>query len=279
MVSRKSKKRASASQRESNVFKYLKSHPGLRLFLHFMLFVLLVVIAFLCVDRFLESYTRHGQEVEVPEFRHLSLDEAYKLANDKKLRLEIVDSVYSKTNKGLVRKQDPDPGSVVKEGRRIFLTINAKNVKVVKMPNLKGLSLRQAVLEMKVLGLSLGNIHYKSDIATNNVLGQLYKGRELKPGDEVETASEIDLIVGLNRRENLKAKVPNLFGKSAEEAIDMIHENYLNINNIEYAPGVVTDEQKSNAVVYMQEPEPLDSLIEYGAGVTIFLDLIEYESE
>lgn len=276
---RTSKKRASDSVRKPAILQYIRKRPVLRVLLHFLLFLILVLVAFLCVDRYLVSYTRYGQEITVPDFNHLTMEEAYELAAESDLRLEVVDSVFSKTDRGLVRKQDPEAGSVVKKGRRVFITINAKSVRIIPMPNLVGYSLRQAILELERQGLSLRNIRYRSDLATNNVLGQLYDGRPIEPGESIETASEVDLIVGLNRRDNIHARVPNLLGKSAEDAKKLIHDSYLNINSIEYARGIRTEEDRAKAVVYMQVPEPIDSLVEYGAGVTIFLDRIEHVEE
>ena len=56
------------------------------------------------------------------------------------------------------------------------------NAKKVSMPNLVGYSMRQAKAELNSRGLSLGKLIYVSDIATNNVLKQIYRNREIRPG-------------------------------------------------------------------------------------------------
>ena len=66
------------------------------------------------------------------------------------------------------------------------------------MPNLVGLSMRQALAELQSRGLVLGKLIYVQDMATNNVLRQLHGNREINPGKTIETDTVIDLVLGLN---------------------------------------------------------------------------------
>ena len=100
--------------------------------------------------------------------------------------------MFSKTGRGNVREQNPKAGAEVKEGRRIQLVINAKTVQKVAVPNLIGYSARQAVAELNSRGLTLGQFIYVSDMATNNVLKQKYKGRDIASGTMVEAEAPID---------------------------------------------------------------------------------------
>ena len=79
-----------------------------------------------------------------------------------------------------------------------MLTINATVPKKVTMPNLVGYSMRQAKAELSSRGLNLGKLIYVDDIATNNVLKQQQRGKDVRPGSSVESGSDIDLVVGLN---------------------------------------------------------------------------------
>ena len=109
--------------------------------LAFLFFTVLIVVSSLM----LKILTNHGKTIEVPDFTSLTVNEAKHEAAQSKLRVEVIDSIFvRKMEKGAVYSQNPKPGSRVKQGRRILLTINAKNAKKVSMPNLVGYSMRQA---------------------------------------------------------------------------------------------------------------------------------------
>ena len=132
--------------------------------------------------------THHGKEIEVPDFTNMSVAEASAEASAVGIRIDVTDSVYvRKMGRGLVFSQLPTAGSKVKQGRRIQLTINSIKPKQVKMPDLVGFSMRQAKAELQAKGLLLGRLRYTEDIATNNVLKQLYKGREIKAGRNIDS--------------------------------------------------------------------------------------------
>ncbi|MBQ1856948.1 MAG: PASTA domain-containing protein, partial [Bacteroidales bacterium] len=88
---------------------------------------------------FLNLLTRHGKELVVPDFTNMKISEAVYTASVDGMRIEVVDSVYiRRMGRGLVYSQNPKPGSKVKKGRRILLTINSVTPKKVQMPNLVG---------------------------------------------------------------------------------------------------------------------------------------------
>ena len=148
-------------------------------------------LAIFLVILFLSQYmlsciTKHGKELEVPDLTNITVAEAVDIAEECGLRVEIGDSVYiRRLGRGLVYSQNPPAGGKVKKGRRIILTINAVSPKKVSVPNLVGFSLRQAKAELQSRGLTLGKLTYVKDIATNNVLKQLWRGRVVEPGTSV----------------------------------------------------------------------------------------------
>ena len=153
-----------------------------------------------------------------------------------------------------------------------MLTINAMNAKKISMPNLVGYSMRQAKAELNSRGLALGKLIYVNDIATNNVLRQFYRNREIRPGRMIETGSEIDLQVGLNPSDNV-TYVPNVKGMKYLRAVDAIHDNSLNIGRIVFDKTVKNYTDSLNAVVYKQTPAASKSPPLMGSDVTINLSL------
>lgn len=221
----------------------------------------------------LGTITNHNETIEVPDFTSMSLNEARHEAARLKLRTEVVDSIFvRKMEKGAVYSQNPKAGSRVKKGRRILLTINAKNAKKVSMPNLVGYSMRQAKAELSSKGLALGKLIYVNDIATNNVLRQIYRNREIRPGRQIETGSEIDLEVGLNPEDNL-TYVPDVKGLKYLRAVDAVHDNSLNINRVVFDKTVRNYTDSLNASVTRQTPEASGNPILMGSDVTIYLSL------
>lgn len=220
---------------------------------------------------FLNMFTKHNQEISVPDFANLSVAEAEALAAQSGMRVEVADSVFVKRmEKGAVYRQSPRVGSKVKEGRRILLTINAVNSKKVTMPNLIGYSMRQAMAELQSRGLVLGRLIYVQDIATNNVLRQLKGNREIEPGVSIESESVIDLVVGLNSSDN-QTFVPDLIGLKNVSAQDAVHAHSLNIKKMRFDDSVKDYGDSLNAMVYKQVPEPSEEAVPMGEDVTLYL--------
>lgn len=231
-----------------------------------------VLILVLIINAILGGISRHGKEFPMPDFTNLTFEEAKQIAKENNLKLEITDSVYvNNLKKGAITRQNPTPESMVKSGRKVRLTINAVAPKRVQMPLLVGYSLRQAKTELNSSGLRLGTLIYMDDIATNNVLAQQYKGREILAGTEVEIESVIDLVLGLNPNDN-STYIPNLKGYRFSTAKDIILENSLNIQNAIFDSNIKDYSDSLEAVVYRQMPSPSDS-VKYilGTNVTIFL--------
>ena len=238
-----------------------------------ILWAVVIVVALIAGSViFLNVVTQHNRELIVPDFTNMTVAEAEALAADAGMRVEVTDSVFAKRiRKGAVRDQNPAPGSKVKEGRRISLTINALNAKKVTMPNLIDLSMRQALAELQSRGLVLGKLIYVRDMATNNVLRQLHGNREIAPGTTVETDTVVDLVVGLNPDTEASTYVPDVLGKRYMSAVDALHKQSLNIKTLRFDDSVKTYEDSLDAVVYRQSPEASDIPVNLGNDVSLYL--------
>ena len=236
------------------------------LLLAFVIVALLIAGAII----FLNVVTKHNQELVVPDFTNMSVEEASAAAMQAGMRIEVTDSVFVKRmQKGAVYRQNPAPGAKVKDGRRVVLTINAVNAKKLTMPNLIGYSMRQAKAELLSRGLVLGKLIYVQDMATNNVLKQLYKNKEIEPGTQIESESVIDLVVGLNNLDN-RTYVPDVYGLKNSRAVETVQEHSLNVKSLRFDTTVRDYDDSLNAVVYRQVPEPSDS-ISVGMGEEVVL--------
>ena len=255
-----------------------KDFPGKWLFNHVVMAAILVVALIVGAYVFLNLVTKHGQELVVPDLSNMTVEEAASAAESHKMVLEVKDSVYVKRmKKGAVYRQNPAPGSHVKSGRRISVTINAQNSKQITMPNLFGISLRQAKAEILSRGLLLGKLIYKEDIATNNVLMQLYRNEEIAPGTLIDSESVIDLVLGLNDIDT-ETYVPDVIGLKRMSAVDAVLDHSLNVKGLKYDKSVKDFDDSLNAMVYRQVPEPSDSIaVGIGSEVTLYLTLDEHK--
>ena len=238
--------------------------------------LVIVVVLLAGAMIFLNVVTMHNQELVVPDLTNMSVAEADSIATSEGMRVEVVDSVFVKRmRKGAVYRQNPTAGSMVKKGRRIALTINAMNAKKVTMPNVVGVSMRQAMAELQSRGLVLGKLIYIEDLATDNVLRQLMRGKVIEPGTQIESETVIDIELGLNETD-CRTYVPDVIGLRNVSAVDAVHSSSLNVNRIRFDSTVKNYDDSLAAVVYKQSPEPSDSLhVQKGEGVTLYMTIDE----
>ena len=135
--------------------------------------IALIILLFLITLFGLSIYTHHGQAYSVPNFKGLTIPEAEQIIEKKNFRCQIIDSVFiNDMKKGVIVEQNPPADFKVKANRTIFFTINAFTKPKVEMPNIVGVSLRQAKAILETRGLYVGRLIYAPDFAKNNILKQ-----------------------------------------------------------------------------------------------------------
>lgn len=170
---------------------------------HFILsnIILMVVVAVflgLLAMYFLDIWTSHGSTAIVPEVRNKSYDEATELLEKIGLKYEIADSVYdTSVEPGTVKEVWPHPGSTVKLGRLVFLTVNSFQPQqlTVTMP-LTGVSSRQAITYLESLNIKNIRIVYVPSNFPDLVEGASYKGKAIQPGMKIPVNANVVLEVG-----------------------------------------------------------------------------------
>ena len=142
--------------------------------------------------------THHGQEITVPDLSRLSAEQAEEKLAAIDLDYIILDTVDFKPDfpKLTIVEQEPKPGAKVKEGRKIYIKINASKYTMVSLPDLIEKTYRQAVPTLEAVGLQEGTITYKPYLGKDMVLELRLNGKKLKAGDKVLKSSKIDLVLG-----------------------------------------------------------------------------------
>lgn len=167
----------------------------------------------------LPAITRHGQFITVPNLKGFSWNEVETCLTQRNLRFEVTeDFAYSPDYPPrAVLQQYPKEGASVKEGRKIYLTLNTTTPPEVSMPHLVDGSVRNAHMLLKSQGLLLGAIKYVPDIAQNAVLEQWHDGKKIQPGTPIAKGSSIELVVGAGLGQKT-VEVPNVIGMKLADA-------------------------------------------------------------
>ena len=230
----------------------------------------LVVPACVGLFYFLDTYTEHDITVETPDFIGMTIGEIEAFADTNHLEFEIIDSLYSdELPKGTVAAQEPVPGYKVKRGRMIYVTINALLPKQVSIPDVRNLSLRQAKAVLESVGLKLGDLEYRPDIAKNAVLGQKIKGKEAKKGEMTFSGTVVDLVLG-DGLSNTRVPIPYLLHYTLKEATDRLNLSSLNLANFKIDTATMTD--TALVRVYKQIPAFNEkNLVPMGTSVILYL--------
>lgn len=93
------------------------------LFLMGLSFLLLIFI----IQRSLKLYTKHGNKISMDSFEGLTVEKAEELAKKNNFELIVNDSVYLVNQPGgMIVRHSPDSGSIVKRGRKVYLTVTKK---------------------------------------------------------------------------------------------------------------------------------------------------------
>ncbi len=213
--------------------------------------VLMVVFLFL-LSTLLGPLTRHGKNKTVPNVVGKSFEEAKKVLSNSGFDVEVQDSLYTDTTaKGTVLRQVPEGDAIVKISRTVYITINRQVPPIVEMPNIVGFSLRNAEMQLKNMGLKIGDTSYVTDFARNSVKEQRYhKGGPISPGTKIPQGSSIDLVLS-NGIGETEFSVPNLIGMTFGAAKNLLESNGLNFLVVLPDPDVV---DTANAYIYWQNP-------------------------
>ena len=142
--------------------------------------------------------THHGEEITVPDLSKLSAEQAEEKLSAIDLDYIILDTVDFRPDfpKLTIVEQEPKAGSKVKEGRKIYIKINASTYTMVALPDLIEKTYRQAVPTLEAVGLQEGTITYKPYLGKDMVLEMRMNGKKLKAGDKILKSSKIDLVLG-----------------------------------------------------------------------------------
>jgi beta-lactam-binding protein with PASTA domain len=212
----------------------------------------IILLSFFFV--YLPWRTNHGESITVPDLKGRSAGELAAFLEEHDLRYEVQDSDYVSNMPPLsVKDQYPKAGSKVKEGRKIYVTVIARNPPMVAMPNLIDMSYRSAQTTLQSFGLEASEPIYKSNLCMNCVLAQQLEGKDIPVGTRIPKGTKITVVVG-NGAGNTEGPVPDYLGLPLEEAKVAIKGANYELGSVIYDP----NSDKTPGTVIRQNPPAVE---------------------
>lgn len=222
------------------------------------------VLLFLLVIFILKMYTRHDESIQIPDLKGKSEAEARAILEDLDLEMIVTDSLFlPEAAPGTVRDQNPKPGSAVKGGRIVFISIFKKTPPMVPINVKEGDHLQIASLRLSNKGIKF-NVQYSPN---NSMIGVVMKvehnGRKLNYGELLEHGQTVVLTVG--EAIDTTVPVPNLFGLSYTDAMNLL--NGINLSGQGFfEPAAYTAEDSAAYHVCRQDPKFSSESMPLAAG-------------
>lgn len=175
-------------------------------------------------------YVKHASLVKVPSVVGLQFNEARLVLEKAGLDVKQGDVRYDESKPiGLVMDQNPTVDQMVKNGRRIYLTV-CGGEQLVEVPKLVGRTLRDAKFTLEQRNLQVGEIVKKF---TNEFPEDVVVSQIVQPGSKVKKSSRIDLIIS-NGQQVGDIIIPDVIGKKLDEAKKILEEKKLKVGKITY---------------------------------------------
>lgn len=244
-------------------------------------FAVLMIIIFL-LFALMRLYTGHGEVQPIPDLIGMELNDAHKLVEQESLRLVIEDSAYVEDAlPGSIISQNPSHGymksdssgiqaRMVKENRKIYVTLASYLPPKVEIPDMVGKSKRIALNLLDITGIKVESMEYVPDnVCTDCVLKQLYKGKEIEPGTRIYRGEGITLVLG--KKNAGYVSIPKISGFKYSEAKTILNRVSLNIGQITGGcEDCASERDTSNAFILKQYPD-FGSSVGVGTSIDVYL--------
>lgn len=193
-----------------------KKRKPLKVLLWLLTIIIIIIGIFLLINIVMPVLVMKGREISVPELVGMNKEEAILTIERTGLRpgeLRSVPDPEIPANR--VVAQNPRPGRKVKPGRKVDLDISTGTGKV-RIPNLEGLPLPNAITTLERLGLNIARI---DSIRSPMVPAGRVVGISPPSGAEVRQGTEV--VVSVSTKAGT-FPMPNLVGLNIETARGII---------------------------------------------------------
>lgn len=203
---------------------------------------------------YLPTITNHGETITVPNVEGMNVTELDEFLVERNLQYEVTDSTFSRDYPPLtILKQYPQPGSKVKENRKIFISLNRVDPPTVPVPDLIGKSLINADAVLPSNELIRGKIELVRGPFLQVVNKMKYQGKEIKPGTRIPKGSVIDLVVEDGGTDRFP--MPNVLDYTIDDSKVTLFGSNLSLGRVH----IMGDTSGREPVVILkQKPYPTD---------------------
>ncbi|MBR9920739.1 MAG: PASTA domain-containing protein [Bacteroidetes bacterium] len=234
------------------------------------------VILFLAlVFWWMKCYTKHGESLQVADYTGLKLEEVVEKAEDRNLRIQVMDSTWIEgMEPGVVLEQEPKAFSRVKENRTIYLKITKLIPEDVLLPALRSsYDYDQYARRIRLKGLktTVRERRFDNKLEPNTILHFFYgdtliSENMLNEGFKVPKGSVLEFVI--TERGLTTIPVPDLVCQTFTGAEFLLSSNQLTTGTTLPDPGV-TDQ--TTAYVYRQDPPADGRRVPLGQPITLYL--------
>ena len=227
----------------------------------------------------LDSFTNHGEKIEVPNLIGLHINEIEDTLENLSLRYEIRDSVYSDNYPmGFIIQQDPKPNidafsSFVKPNRRIYLTVVKKQESFKIIPDLLSKVTSKAIgrSRLEALGFKV-ELMMKDHKDRDKVLELIYNEKSVFSGTKVPKGANLTLVFGSGKK-GIPIELPDFKGMNIEFAKKTANRIGLELDVHYYDSLEMNYEDSLSAIVFNQYPDPeINNKSVIAIGSVVILD-------
>lgn len=252
-------------------------YPSNMIWRNLGLIALFLIGCLLLTMLWLRWYSHHGQSLVLPDYLDSDIYRAVDDAADKSFEIRVIDSVFIVGKEGgIIIDQNPKPGSLVKQRRKIYVTLSKEQADQIpsrRLPVLYGKSYERKKRELKQgfeLNTRVVGRRYDPG-APDHILEVSYKGETIINSDRrrdnimIDKGGTLDVILSKSTGGSLD--MPSLTCRSYDEVVFQLQTLDLVIGEAVEDPTVTN---QGSAYVWRQEPEAA-SRIYTGDTVKVYL--------
>lgn len=218
----------------------------------------LVIAGIIGLGALLGWFSGDSEEIKVPNFVGSTFEKAQALAQETGLEIARGEDVYSPDQEeGKITSQNPTADSVVSPGKLITVYVS-KGKKDGVVPKIVGRDYKEASEYLKTFGFELGIVKTESSTLPENVIIE----QSVEEGSTASKGTKIDVTVSDGKGKET-VKMPNLIGKTPDEANAIIDTEGLKLGDATYEETTTTAQ---NLIFWQQYPEGTE--LEKGTAVS-----------
>jgi len=206
------------------------------------------------------------EEIVVPNVVGKKVEEAVMLLSQRKLSTRVAGKKFSREiPENVVLSQTPAPGTKVRKGRIVELVVS-EGAKLVTVPNLVGMKLREARMHLSQFGVKVASTSYvPSEIMRDEVIAQ-----DPCAGAKMDRERGVNLLVSSGPLRP-KVMMPDLRGEKIKKISQQLKNTPLNIAMIKEQ---VSPEEEGTII--FQSPPP-GSMVDENSRVELVVSAGEEE--